>query len=192
MILEGNFQDFFKEYTMSKSFRNQISTIASLDGFTNMLIDLIKQDQIILKNADGSENKEDPEWVTPLKESLLQVKKSSRLAQLECKGLITNDDMKRIHKAINDSTQYFLVGGSDKIMDIVSFISFSLIGLDDVTQCLKGVKKKLRNNAKIQAFEKLAIDGFAVVQFFDPDLDKIDSYTKAEYARKRWNIIFEI
>jgi hypothetical protein len=100
--------------------------------------------------------------------------------------------MKRIHKAINDSTQYFLVGGSDKIMDIVSFISFSLIGLDDVTQCLKGVKKKLRNNAKIQAFEKLAIDGFAVVQFFDPDLDKIDSYTKAEYARKRWNIIFEI
>ena len=177
---------------MSRSFRNQISTIAALDGFTNMLIDLIKQDQIILKNADGSENKEDSEWITPLKESLLQVKKSSRSAQLQCKGDLTNDDMKKIHKAINDSSQYFLVGGSDKIMDIVSFISFSLIGLDDVVQCLKGVKKKLRNNVKIQVFEKLAADGFAVVKFFDPDLDKIDSYIKADFARKRWGVIFDI
>jgi hypothetical protein len=156
-----------------------------------MLIDLIKQGNIFSRNQDGSENIDNPEWDTPLKETLLKVKKLSRIAQIQCKGTLTHEDGKRIFKAIEENSQYFKVG-EDKLMDIVAFISFSLIGLDNVVHSLKSVKPKLRNPSKIKAMEDLASAGFELVKFFDPSLDKIDSYERADFARKRWEIIFEI
>jgi hypothetical protein len=166
---------------MSKAFRNQISTLAALDGFTGMLSDLVKQGNIFSRNQDGSE----------LKQSLLNVKKMSRIAQLQYKETLTHEEGNRIFKAINDNSQYFKVG-DDKLMDIVAFISFALIGLDDMVNTFKAVKPKLRNNAKIKAFEDLAKAGFELVQFFDPSLDRIDSYERADLARKKWEIIFDI
>ncbi len=177
---------------MSRAFRNQISTIAALDGFTNMLVDLIKEGNIYLRNEDGSENKDHPDWDTPLKTALVEVKRKSRLAQMQCKGQLTNEDAKRIFKAIDDNAIHFKTGSENKLMDIVSFTSFALIGLDNVVHSLKAVKPKLLNKAKIKAFEELAQAGFDLLRFFDPELDSINSYVKADLARKHWEEIFEI
>jgi len=166
---------------MSKSFRNQIATIAALDGFTSMLIDIIKQDE-------GTGKPQFP-WDTPIKEALLNIKRISRIAQLNCKGTVHKKDYDEIYTAINESTKFFKVPG-DSVFSIVSFISFALIGLDNVVVCLKGVKKKLRNNAKINIFEELATAGFTLVKFFDPDLDNINAYEQADKARKYWEKIF--
>ncbi len=168
---------------MSQAFRNQITTIAALDGFVSMLIDVIKADEI--------SNSFRYPWNTPIKDALIKIKTESRKAQLQCKGSITKKDFDNIKKTINDTTPYFKVPG-DNVYSIVSFISFSLIGLDNVLCSLKSVKKKLRNNTKIEAFENLAVAGFELVKFFDPSLDRIQDYEQADKARKYWEKIFSV
>ena len=167
---------------MSKAFRNQIATIAALEGFIDMLVDLIKEDKVSHKY---------PELETALKISLLNVKTLSREAQIHCKGnQITLREYKQIEKAIKDTTVLFQVG-DNPLFNVVSYISFALIGFDSVVNKLKGVKPKLRNNEKINSFEKIAAASFQLLQLFDPDLESINDYMKASLARKQWEVIFE-
>ena len=165
--------------------------IAALDGFTEMLIDIIKQNHLILKSEDGSENTPSPELITPLKTALLQIKKSSRTAQLCCKGTITDVDFLKISEAIRDNAQYFRIGDENKLLDIIAFMYFSMIGVNLVIKSLKAVKQKNRNLRKISAFEDLLSKGLVVTQFFDPGMDNIEAYKRAEFAAERWRIIFE-
>jgi hypothetical protein len=167
---------------MSKAFRNQISTLAALEGFIDMLVDLIKEDKVSSKH---------PELETGLKLSLLNIKTLSREAQVHCKGnQITLKEYKQIEKAIKDSTALFQ-SGDNPLFNIVSYISFALIGFDSVVNRLKGVKSKLRNTNKINSFEKLATASFQLLQLFDPDLESINDYVKASLAREQWEVIFE-
>ena len=168
---------------MSKAFRNQIATIATLEGFCDMMIDIIKQDE--------NQNPKRYPWDTPIKETLLKIKQESRYAQLHCKGQITRKDFEQIYNVIQGVSKYFQVP-EDAVYSIVAFISFSLIGLDDVINSLKSTKKKLINKDKILSFERLAAAGFKLVKYFDPALDSIQEYERAEFARKQWNAIFSL
>jgi hypothetical protein len=168
---------------MSKAFRNQVATIAALEGFCDMMIDVIKQDEF--------GNKQRYPWNTPIKETLLKIKQESRYAQLHCKGQLTKKDFIRIYDIISGVSQYFKVPG-DTVYSIVSFISFSLIGLDDVINSLNSTKTKLINKPKILSFERLAAAGFELVKYFDPELDSIQDYERAKFARKQWNEIFNL
>jgi len=171
---------------MSKAFKNQIATIAALDGFINMMFD------IIIKDCEERGGDEEVNRVTPLKDSLVKIKHLSRAAQKTCMGMITQKEYKLIEKEIRNSAALFVRGGDDSIMNVVGYMSFSLIGMDNVIQKLKGVKKKLRNNTKITAFETLAGEAFKLIQMFDPELNSINEYEQAAYARQRWEIIFEL
>jgi len=166
---------------MSKSFRNTIATIAALEGFVNMLADLVSTHQLEADNhvLDG------------LALSLRKVKHFSRSAQSHCKGTLTQNEFHKIEKAIHENAKLFTVGG-DKLMDITSYISFALIGMDNVINDLNRVKPKNKKPEKIKAFKDLASESFQLLQYFDPKLESIDKYKHADYARKRWEIIFEI
>jgi len=166
---------------MSKSFRNTIATIAALEGFTNMLFDLTITHQVEAEKP----------VLDSLLETIRKVKQQSRIAQSHCHGTLTQNEYHQIEKAIKDNAALFTVGG-DKLMDIVAYISFSLIGMDNVINDLKVVKSKNRKPLKIKAFETLATEGFKMLQFFDPKMESIDKYEHADYARKKWEIIFDI
>lgn len=155
---------------MSRAFRNSIATIAAFESFADMLCDL-------------SEN--DPKFIQFRKE----IKIASRHAQSFCKGELSIKEYKLIESSILKHAGEF--SGNDSLMDVIGYLSFSMIGLDNVTSSFKKVKLKNRNNLKILAFENLSKLGFKMLQMFDPDMDNIDKYEKAEFARERWEIIFE-
>lgn len=156
---------------MSRAFRNSIATIAAFEGFANMLCDL---------------SEENPQFVQFRKD----IRVASKQAQSFCKGVITYAQYNIIKEAILTHAGEF--SAKDKLMDVVGYLSFAMIGLDNVICSFKSVKPKNRNAPKIRAFENLAKLGFQMLQLFDPNMDSVDKYEKAEFARERWEIIFGI
>jgi len=159
---------------MSKSFRNQVSTIACLEGFSDMLKDIYTE----IPEAN--------------QESFLMLhsmlKMQSRTTQSYCKGTIDYKEYKKIESLIKKHSADFTKG--DKFVDTIEYVSFALIGLDSIQNSLKGVKKKNLNPDKIKAFDSLAKIGFKILQLFDTDLEEGDKYDKADQARKAWDEIF--
>jgi hypothetical protein len=154
---------------MSKAFRNTIASIAAFEGFANMLCDL---------------SKGDPKFLELQKE----IRKTSKYAQSFCKGALTMPEYKKIEKVIFANAKEFSV--DEKLMDVIGFLSFAMIGLDNLTNTFKSVKKNINQN-KIEAFEKLSGLGFQLLQIFDPNMDNMDKYDHAKDARQKWEAIFE-
>jgi len=156
---------------MSRAFRNSIATIAAFEAFAYMLCDC---------------SEEDPRFV----QFRNDIKSASKHAQSYCKGEITQTQYNMIKDAIYKHAGEF--SASDHLMDVIGYLSFSMIGLDNVISSFKKVKSKNKNIPKINAFENLAKLGFKMLQLFDPNMDHVDKYEKAEFARERWEIIFGI
>jgi len=154
---------------MSKAFRNTIASIAAFEGFANMLCDLSKGDPKFLELQN-------------------EIRKTSKHAQSFCKGALTMPEYKKIEKVIFDNAKEFSV--NDKLMDVIGFLSFAMIGLDNLTNTFKSVKKNI-NQDKIKAFQKLSGLGFQMLQIFDPNMDNMDKYDHAKDARQKWEAIFE-
>jgi hypothetical protein len=160
---------------MSKAFRNQVSTIACLEGFSDMLKDIYHE----IPEAN--------------QQSFLELykilKMQSKIAQSFCKGNIDYKEYKRIESLIKQHSEDFM-GSGGKFVDTIEYISFALIGFDSLRNSFKGVKKKNLNPDKIKAFDRLAQIGFSILQLFDTDLEEGDKYEKADKARETWEEIF--
>ena len=155
---------------MSKSFKNSIATIAAFEGFANMLCDLAP---------------DDPKFQDLKK----RIRPASKLAQFFCMGSITMKEYKIIETRIKHHVSKFF--SHDEFMDLISYLSFSIIGLDSVVNHFKDVgKTRNKNIQKIEAFEKLIKLGIEMLQIFDPEMDQIDKYEQAALARKEWEILF--
>ena len=153
---------------MSKAFRNTIATIAAFEGFANMLCDL---------------SKGDPKFLELQKE----INIASKRAQSFCQGELSMPEYKRIEKIIFENAQEFSV--NDKLMDVVGFLSFAMIGLEDITKIFLQMKKNYKPE-KVKAFLHLSHLGYKLLQIFDPDMDNMDKYEKAAIAREKWDTIF--
>lgn len=163
---------------MSKSFRNSIATIGSFEGFAYMLCDIVKDDPIAkdeLKNQFENFRK--------------QVRTLSYQSQNYCKGTLTKSEYDTIKAVIFKYAGEFAT--NDSLMDVVGYLSFTLVGLDKLIQNFKSVKKKNLNHPKIKSFTDLAKVGFSMLTVFDPDIDNLETYDRAVTARKRWDFIFE-
>lgn len=159
---------------MSRAFRNQVSTIACLEGFSDMLYDIYV---------------EIPEHKQRVFLTLYHaIKMQSRIAQTYCKGNIDYKEFKKIESLIKQHSESFTKG--NKFIDTIEYISFALIGLDSLQNSFKSVKKKNLNPDKIKAFHKLEQIGFSILQLFDPNLEEGDKYDKADQARTAWEEIF--
>ena len=167
---------------MSKSFKNTITAIAAIDVFTKTLSDAVKTHQSI---RDGFSNQN----VVLLQLTVRKILHLTRLSQTYCKGSISYEEYKEISIALKSHASAF--ANRNPQLDLVSFISFSLIGLGIVLSNFENVPAKNKKHAKIAAFRSMIDEGLNLIRFFDPSITELENIPSYSFGEKLWKYIFE-
>ena len=102
------------------------------------------------------------------------VQKSAKAVTAKYPNKIGRSQLKQINQAVNDS-DFFGPGKKD----LVVLISFLLCGIDEILQ-------HTSNNITKKAFGDIAVKTTWLMELFDPKLNRIADYIRAEDKYLRW------